>query len=199
MSTFVVQISPEAWTTLGFDTMQAADSLAILEKLFEDQLEGHRLMGQVGDVANARWLNFRSVSNQCWHDGKVVLAGDSAHTTHFSVGLGTGLGIEDVIALADNVHRCDDLELALESYEQQRRAEMRPAQSHARLSGQWFENLSRYVALEPRQFAVLLHARYSPLLPLLPPRLYYQLQRAAQEVVLLRKLRKRHKPVVKRA
>jgi 2-polyprenyl-6-methoxyphenol hydroxylase-like FAD-dependent oxidoreductase len=199
LSTFVVQTSPETWATLGFDRMQAADSLALLEELFKDQLEGHRLMGQVGDVANARWLNFRNVSNQCWHDGKVVLAGDSAHTTHFSVGRGTGLAIEDAIALADNVHRCEDLELALKSYEQQRRAEMRPAQSGARLSGQWFENLSRYVALEPRQFAVLLHARYSPLLPLLPPRLFYQLLRASQEVVILRKLRKRHNPVVKRA
>jgi 2-polyprenyl-6-methoxyphenol hydroxylase-like FAD-dependent oxidoreductase len=199
LSTFVVQTSPETWTALGFDTMQAAESLAILEELFKDQLKGHRLMGQVGDAANARWLNFRNVSNQSWHDGKVVLAGDSAHTTHFSIGQGTGLAIEDAIALAENVHRCDALELALESYEQQRRAEMRLAQSKARLSGQWFENLSRYVALEPRQFAVLLHARCSPLLPLLPPRLFYQLQRASQEVVILRKLRKRQKAVVKRA
>jgi len=199
LSTFVVQTSPETWTALGFDTMQAAESLAVLEELFKDQLKGHRLMGQVGDAANARWLNFRNVSNQSWHDGKVVLAGDSAHTTHFSIGQGTGLAIEDAIALAENVHRCDDLELALESYEQQRRAEMRLAQSKARLSGQWFENLSRYVALEPRQFAVLLHARCSPLLPLLPPRLFYQLQRASQEVVILRKLRKRQKAVVKRA
>jgi 2-polyprenyl-6-methoxyphenol hydroxylase-like FAD-dependent oxidoreductase len=199
LSTFVVQTSPETWTALGFDTMQASDSLAVLEELFKDELEGHRLMGQVGEVANARWLNFRTVTNQRWHDGKVVLTGDSAHTTHFSIGQGTGLAIEDAIALAENVHRCDDLELALESYEQQRRAEIRPAQSQARLSGQWFENLSRYIALEPRQFAVLLHARCSPLLPPLPPRLFYQLQRASQEVVIVRKLRKRHRPVVKRA
>ena len=198
-STFVVQTSPETWTALGFDTMQASDSLATLEELFKDQLEGHRLMGQVGEVGNARWLNFRTVSNQRWHDDKVVLAGDSAHTTHFTIGQGTGLAIEDAIALAENVHRCDDLGLALESYEQQRRAEIRPAQSQARLSGQWFENLSRYIALEPRQFAVLLHARCSPLLPPLPPRLFYQLQRASQEVVIVRKLRKRHRPVVKRA
>jgi hypothetical protein len=46
---------------------------------------------------------------------------------------------------------------------------------------------------------VLLHARYSPLLPLLPPRLFYQLLRASQEVTILRKLRKRRRPVVKRA
>ena len=90
MSTFVVHTSPETWASLGFGAMQATDTLAVLEKIFEDQLEGHRLMGQVGNPANARWHSFRNVSNQRWHDGKVVLAGDSAHTTHFSVGQGTG-------------------------------------------------------------------------------------------------------------
>jgi 2-polyprenyl-6-methoxyphenol hydroxylase-like FAD-dependent oxidoreductase len=197
LSTFVIQTSPETWTNLGFDTMQAPDSLAVLEEIFKDQLEGHRLMGQVGEAADARWLNFRNVNNHRWNDGKVVLAGDSAHTTHFSVGLGTGLAIEDAIALAENVCRHDDLELAFESYERQRRAEMRSARNQARLSGQWFENLSRYIDLEPRQFTVLLHARRSPLLPLLPPRLFCQLQRASQEVVILRQLRRRLRSVVK--
>lgn len=197
LSTFVVQTSPGTWTDLGFDTMQGPDSLVVLEEIFKDQLDGHRLMGRVGEAADARWLSFRNVNNRRWHDGKVVLAGDSAHTTHFSVGLGTGLAIEDAIALAENVYRHDDLEPALESYEQQRRAEMRSAQNQARRSGQWFENLSRYIDLEPRQFTVLLHARRSPLLPLLPPRLFYQLQRAAQEVVILRQLRRRLRSAIK--
>ena len=74
---------------------------------------GHRLMGQVGDEANARWLSFRNVSNQCWHVGNIVLAGDSAHTTHFSAGEGTRLAIDDAIALAENVQRYANLEKAL--------------------------------------------------------------------------------------
>ncbi len=191
LSTFVVHTSPETWAALGFDVMPIRDSLSFLEELFKDQLEGHRLMGQVDDETNARWMSFRNVSNQRWHDGKIVLAGDSARTTHFSAGEGTGLAIEDAIALAENVRRHDDLEVALESYERQRRAEVRHTQNEARLSNQWFENIFRYIDLEPRQFGLLVHARRSALLPLIPPRLYYHLNHASREVAILRPIRSR--------
>ena len=197
LSTFVVHTRPATWKALGFDRMPIRDSLTFLEELFEDQLQGHRLMGQVDDETNARWLSFRNVTNQHWHDGKVVLAGDSAHTTHFSAGQGTRLAIEDAIALAENLQRETDIQIALESYDQQRRAELRPTQSQARLSGQWFENISRYVELPPREFGVLLHARRSPLLPLLPPRLFYRLNQASREVPILRHMRHRAGAMVK--
>jgi 2-polyprenyl-6-methoxyphenol hydroxylase-like FAD-dependent oxidoreductase len=191
LSTFVVHTSAQTWKALGFDSMPAGDSLAVLSELFQDQLEGHRLMGQVGDETNARWLSFRNVSNQRWHAGNVVLAGDAAHTTHFSAGEGTRLAIEDAITLAGNVRRHDDLEVALESYERRRRAEMRQTQNEARLSAQWFENLSRYIDLKPRQFGALVHARRSALLPLLPPRLFYYLDQASREIGILRQFRRR--------
>jgi 2-polyprenyl-6-methoxyphenol hydroxylase-like FAD-dependent oxidoreductase len=197
LSTFVVHTLPETWRSLGFNEMPIRDSLAVLEELFKDQLEGHRLMGQVDDETNARWLSFRNVTNQRWHDGKVVLAGDSAHTTHFSAGQGTRLAIEDAIALAENLHRGADIEIALESYDRQRRAELLPTQGQARRSGQWFENISRYVDLPPREFGVLLHARRSSLLPLLPPRLFYQLNQASREVPVLRYMRRRAGSLVK--
>jgi 2-polyprenyl-6-methoxyphenol hydroxylase-like FAD-dependent oxidoreductase len=194
LSTFVVHTSAETWKALGFDSMPIRDSLSILSELFQDQLEGHRLMGQVGDEANARWLSFQNVSNQRWHVGNIVLAGDAAHTTHFSAGEGTRLAIEDSIALAANV-RHDDLEVTLESYERQRRAEMRQTQNEARLSAQWFENLSRYIDLKPRQFGALVHARRSALLPLLPPRLFYHLDHASREFGIVRQIRRRIGPL----
>jgi 2-polyprenyl-6-methoxyphenol hydroxylase-like FAD-dependent oxidoreductase len=195
LSTFVVHTSAETWKALGFDSMTIRDSLSVLSGLFQDQLEGHRLMGQVGDEANARWLSFRNVSNQRWHAGNIVLAGDAAHTTHFSAGEGTRLAIEDSIALAENVRRHDDLEVALESYERQRRAEMRQTLNEARLSAQWFENLPRYIDLKPRQFGALVHARRSALLPLLPPRLFYHLNQASREIGVLRHIRRRIGPL----
>jgi anthraniloyl-CoA monooxygenase len=170
LSAFVVHCAPETWAGLGFDVMPARDSLAALEDLFKDQLAGHRLIGQI----DARWRSFKNVSNRRWHDGNIVLVGDSAHTTHFSIGQGTTLAIKDGIALADNLERYDMLEAALQGYERQRQRAIRPAQGKARLSAQWFTNISRYVDLEPRQFATLLmHARSSRLLPQIPPRLYY--------------------------
>ena len=178
-STFIVECLPETWTGLGFDTMPPQDCLSLLEKIFERHLDGHQLVGQVRDATDVRWLNFRTVSNQRWYDGKTVLTGDAAHTTHFTIGWGTKLAIEDVIALADNLHRHSKLQLALESYERQRQAALLQPQSEARLSARWFENISRYIDLKPHQFATLLFGRRSPLLPHLSPQLYcHQLSHA---------------------
>jgi 2-polyprenyl-6-methoxyphenol hydroxylase-like FAD-dependent oxidoreductase len=129
----------------------------------------------------ARWLNFRTVSNERWHHGNVVLAGDSAHTTHFSVGLGTTLALEDVIALAGQLRRADDLgadglSAALAAYQEQRQADLQLHATEAERSAQWFENMPRYADLLPDQFATVLHARRAPLLPKLPPRLFCLLQ-----------------------
>jgi 2-polyprenyl-6-methoxyphenol hydroxylase-like FAD-dependent oxidoreductase len=187
-STFIVECSPETWTGLGFDTMPPHDCRSLLGKLFEYQLDGHQLVGQARDDANVRWLNFRTVTNPRWYDGKTVLTGDAAHTTHFTIGSGTKLAIEDVIALADNLHRHGQLTLALESYQRQRQAALLQPQSEARLSAQWFENISRYIDLKPHQFATLLHGRRSPLLPHLPPHLYYQLPTPAKLRVKLPRL-----------
>jgi 2-polyprenyl-6-methoxyphenol hydroxylase-like FAD-dependent oxidoreductase len=196
-STFIVECLPETWTGLGFDIMPQHDALSLLEKLFERQLDGHRLVGQLRGEVNIRWLNFGTITNQRWHGGKIVLAGDAAHTTHYSIGWGTKLAIEDVIALAENLECHGSLNMALQSYERQRRAALLQPQSEARLSAQWFEDISRYIDLEPQQFAMLLHGRRSPLLPHIPPRLHYQLLRATEEVPILGKLRRRVGPRVK--
>ncbi len=196
-STFIVECSPETWTGLGFDTMPLHDSLSVLEKLFERQLDGHPLVGQNRDSAGARWLNFRTVTNRRWHDGKIVLAGDAAHTTHYSIGWGTKLAIEDVITLAENLQHQDTLEMALQAYETRRQTALLAPQGAARLSAQWFENISRYIDLEPCQFSMLLHGRQSPILPHMAPRLYYQLLRATEEIAVLRELRRRVGPKAK--
>jgi 2-polyprenyl-6-methoxyphenol hydroxylase-like FAD-dependent oxidoreductase len=188
-STFIVECSPETWSGLGFDTMPPEDSLSLLEKFFERHLDSHRLIGQARNGANVQWLNFRTVTNQRWYDKNVVLAGDAAHTTHYSIGWGTKLAIEDAMALAENVRDRDRLPQALQSYEEQRQAALRQPQSEARYSARWFEDLSRYIGLEPRQFSALLHGRRSPLVSHIPPKRYYQLLWASEEVPVLRQLR----------
>ena len=130
-STFIVECSPETWTGLGFDNISPHNSLVLLERLFQRYLDGRKLAGQAGDAPNVRWLNFRTITNQRWFDGKIVLAGDAAHTTHYSIGSGTKLAIEDAIALAENLQHHSGLELALRSYERQRQAALRQPRSGA--------------------------------------------------------------------
>jgi len=199
-STFIVECSSRTWTGLGFDTIPPEDGIALLEKLFERQLDDHRLLGQVRPGANAGWLNFRTVTNRRWYNGNIVLTGDAAHTTHFTIGSGTTLAVEDAIALAENLHRHGEgagLAPALKSYQRQRQAALLRPSSDARFSAQWFENISRYIDLKPREFAALLHGRRSPLLPHLSPRVYYHLHHATQEVAVLHQLRRHVAPMAK--
>jgi 2-polyprenyl-6-methoxyphenol hydroxylase-like FAD-dependent oxidoreductase len=183
LSTFVVHCSQETWSAFGFDAMPISESISLISDIFKEQLDGHRLIGQVGDENNARWLSFQSVHNRRWHEGNVALIGDCAHGTHFTAGLGTTLAVEDAIALVDNLHSHDGLESALQAYGAQRSAEVSPFQQQARLSGQWFNDIDRYIDLRPSQFATLMHARRSTLLPRLPPRLYYVIRHTRQTLV----------------
>ena len=120
-STFIVECSNQTYCSLGFDTMPPRDCLSHLQKIFAHQLDGHTLIGQRGDGTDVQWLSFKTVTNQRWYRGTTVLAGDAAHTTHFTIGSGTKLAIEDAIALARNVGTHDDLQAGLAAYEKERR------------------------------------------------------------------------------
>lgn len=183
-STFIVECSAQTWAALGFDAMSTRGTLSFLEKLFERQLDGHRLVGQGHDRSDVRWSNFRTITNRSWQAGQVVLLGDAAHTTSFTIGCGTKLAIEDAVALAGKLREPGRLEPALSEYERQRKAALRQQQSDAHFSAQWFEDIPRYIDLQPRQFATLLDARRIPLLQRLPPRLSYHLVRAGDAAVL---------------
>ena len=162
-STVVVECSPETWAGLGFDGMSVPDSLALLEQLFESHLDGGRLMVQGIDLTTLPWANFRRITNERWHTDRVVLVGDAAHTTHFTIGSGTRLAMEDAIALADHLDDAPDIETALRGYEAERKEAIASAQTDAELSQAWFEDIDRYAELKPRRFVTLLHARRSPL------------------------------------
>jgi 2-polyprenyl-6-methoxyphenol hydroxylase-like FAD-dependent oxidoreductase len=172
-STFIVELSEQTWAGLGFDTMPLEECLASLEKIFAAHLDGHRLIGQTSDGLNAQWVTFRTITNDRWYDGRVVLAGDAAHTTHFSVGSGTRLAIEDAIALASSIERHEEVTAALAAYERERRETILRTQLASRYSAQWFENVPRYIGLTPRQFSALMRRRRSPLMPRISPQLYY--------------------------
>jgi anthraniloyl-CoA monooxygenase len=124
----------------------------------------------------------------------LVLMGDAAHTTHFTIGSGTRLALQDAIGLAARLHEHKDVRSALQAYEKQRKAALLLARRQAGNSARWFENIPRYIGLDSRQFATLLTQRRSRLLAHLPPGAYCQLHQAARKVALLRRLRKRGTP-----
>jgi len=189
-STLVIECSPRTWTGLGLDGAGETEGLALLEELFAGLLDGHGLIGRAQTDGAARWLTFRTLTNRTWHRGNLVLLGDAAHTTHYSIGAGTTLALEDAISLARALREHADLETALTRYGRERRAELLPVQSAARHSAQWYENLPRYIGLPPAQMFALLGQRHSPLLPYVPPQLYYRIDRAAGRLEALRRFKR---------
>jgi 2-polyprenyl-6-methoxyphenol hydroxylase-like FAD-dependent oxidoreductase len=204
-STLVVECAPETRRGLGLDRGTEADSLALLAELFADVLDGHPLTGRGDAGAPAQWLTFRTLTNRTWHRENVVLLGDAAHTTHYSIGAGTSLALEDALALTAALHAgpaaaaappgaalpdAAALDSALTRYENVRRAELLSVQSAARYSARWYEDLPRYLRLPPEQMFALLGQRHSPLLPYVPPQLYYRLDHAAGRLESLRRLKR---------
>jgi anthraniloyl-CoA monooxygenase len=164
VSNCIVECSPETWRGLGLDQFDAGEGVRLLEKIFQRALDGHSLISSSRGEP-ARWQTFAHVSNQTWYHGRTVLAGDAAHTTHFTLGSGTGLALTDAVVLAQSLSEYLDVDGALREYDQRRRAEIQPIQAVARNSMAWYEDLDRYLACGPVSFAYALsirHGNYSP-------------------------------------
>ncbi len=198
-STCVMECSPETFAGLGLDRAQEGEGIALLEKLFARILDGHPLIGSSSAVGAASWRRFRTLTNRTWHRDRLVLLGDAAHTTHYSIGAGTTLALEDAMCLDAALRTHATLPEALGAYERRRRSELLSAQSAARYSAQWYENLPRYIDLPPHRMFALLGQRHSPLLPYVPPQLYYGLDRALGRLEVLRGLKRRLGPRAARA
>jgi anthraniloyl-CoA monooxygenase len=159
ISTCIVECPQETWRSLGFDWRDSEDSVRLLEKIFEDALGGHSLISESRGKP-ARWLHFTQVRNETWRHGNIVLAGDAAHTTHFTIGSGTRLALLDAVMLAQFLYDNDDLSSALQEYDEQGRAALRPLQAAARTSMAWFERADRYLDRDAVDFSYALAGRH---------------------------------------
>jgi anthraniloyl-CoA monooxygenase len=138
-STFIVETDEASWRAAGLDVMSAEEGVGYCERLFAEELEGHRLL-----TNKSEWINFRRVRNATWHHGNIVLIGDAAHTAHFSIGSGTKLAMEDAMVLCDALQRHERIPAALAAYEEERWVDAAKLQKTAETSQRWFEELRRY-------------------------------------------------------
>ncbi len=151
-ATFIVECSERTWAKFGFETMSKEASIATCERIFARHLGGHRLMSNAGHLRGSGWLNFPRVLCETWSYQNIVLMGDAAATAHFSIGSGTKLAMESAISLAVHLHGEPNTPAAFRKYEEARRTEVLRLQSAARNSLEWFENVERYLHLDPIQF-----------------------------------------------
>ena len=158
-ATFIVECSQRTWQRFGFAAMSQQQTTALCQKIFADHLGGHPLISNAPHLSGSAWLNFNRVLCQRWSHDNVVLIGDAAATAHFSVGSGTKLALESAIALANYLHSAPSIAAAFSRYERERRTEVLRLQSAARNSTEWFEQIERYLELDPVQFNYALLTR----------------------------------------
>ena len=151
-ATFIVETDQETWDAYGFEHMTQDESIATCEAIFKDYLGGHSLMSNARHLRSSAWLNFPRVLCERWSHKNIVLMGDAAATAHFSIGSGSKLALESAIALADYLISEPTMQAAFDKYEDERRLEVLRLQSAARNSLEWFEQVHRYLELDPVQF-----------------------------------------------
>ncbi|MEQ6250249.1 bifunctional salicylyl-CoA 5-hydroxylase/oxidoreductase [Sulfitobacter sp. HNIBRBA3233] len=150
-ATFIVECGQDTFDAFGFDKMTQQESIAVCEEIFKDHLDGHALMTNANHIRGSAWIRFPRVLCENWSHKNVVLLGDASATAHFSIGSGTKLALESAIALADYLTEEDSIEAAFDKYQNERRLEVLRLQSAARNSVEWFEDVERYLHLDPVQ------------------------------------------------
>jgi 2-polyprenyl-6-methoxyphenol hydroxylase-like FAD-dependent oxidoreductase len=162
-STVIVECADRTWQDLRLDILDNSATLELLTDVFARHLNGAPLLDRRPGQHPARWSHFPTVTNERWHDGRVVLLGDAAHTAHYSIGSGTRLALEDAVALADALAEPGlGIAGALCRYADERRPEVVRWQAEAAASATWFESLDDHLAHDPMDVAHALLSRRHP-------------------------------------
>jgi 2-polyprenyl-6-methoxyphenol hydroxylase-like FAD-dependent oxidoreductase len=145
MSTFIVECDPATWQRSGFAQLDEDATRTRLEQAFADTLGGKPLI-----TNKSIWRQFPKVRNAHWSVANRVLVGDALRTAHFSIGSGTRLAFEDVIALAKALREHGtDVPAALQAYEAARRPVVDKLVEAASRSAGWYEDFALHMQLEP--------------------------------------------------
>jgi anthraniloyl-CoA monooxygenase len=139
MSTWIFECSDETWQKHGFEITNEQDTIAKIQELFKEELDGHSLISN-----KSHWRQFPHVTNDNWYHNNMVLLGDAKATAHYSIGSGTKLAMDCAIGLFDAVMKFpNDMPKAFEEYDKTRRNPVEMIQYAALVSLDWFENMDR--------------------------------------------------------
>ena len=149
MSTFIVECDAGVWRRAGLDTMDEEASRLFCQDLFAGTLDGHPL------IANKSfWRSFPWVWSENWSHRNIVLMGDALHTAHYSIGSGTRLALEDVLALVKALEaHPGDLPSAFAGYEAVRKPVARKLVTASKTSAAWYAHAAEHMRLAPLDLA----------------------------------------------
>ncbi|MFJ8960882.1 FAD-dependent oxidoreductase [Lentzea sp. NPDC102401] len=111
---------PEPLTSAEMAAIPAATWLDRLRDAYGDDMPAKQLLAHSSTVIGGGPLEIMP-SVPCWHRGRVVLVGDSAHAPSASSGQGASLAAESAVQLARCLRDIPDLTEAFATYERLRR------------------------------------------------------------------------------
>lgn len=165
MSTFVVECSEETYVNSGLAEMSNDDAEQFIASVFEDELEGNKVIAQSG----LRWRNFMTLSHEQAYHKNVVLVGDALQSGHFSIGHGTTMAVVGAQLLVKSVYdHGDNVDEALQQFNQKVMPLMRLFSEHATVSRLWFECVEDKMHLSTNELAKSFADRRGQLPPLPP-------------------------------
>jgi 2-polyprenyl-6-methoxyphenol hydroxylase-like FAD-dependent oxidoreductase len=145
-STLVAECDAQAYQASRLDEMTPEQQVSFTENLFEEELEGGRVL-----YNKSIWRALPVIRVKEWSVENTVLVGDALHSPHPSIGSGTRLSMGDASALADAISRCpDDLPSALMEYRKMREPAKVKLVTAMERSLEWYELIgNRLDSLEP--------------------------------------------------
>lgn len=149
MSTFIVECDRDTWMRASLSEKTQEETKAICETIFADTLGGHSLVSN-----KSVWRCFPWIWNERWSFRNMVLVGDALRTAHFSIGSGTRLAMEDVIALVKALDaEPGDIRDGLKRYEATRKPIVEKLVKAAQASASWYERFPEHMRLDPLDLA----------------------------------------------
>ena len=158
-ATFIVECSQDTFDAFGFNNLTQTESINVCQDIFKNYLDGNKLMTNANHIRGSAWIKFPRVLCKKWSHKNIVLLGDASATAHFSIGSGTKLALESAISLANNLSIEKNHSSAFKKYEESRKLEVLRLQSAAKNSVEWFEDVERYLDLDPIQLKYSLLTR----------------------------------------
>lgn len=148
--TFIIEMSERVFKNTNWNHSDERHYREACENIFAESLKGASLIAN-----NSIWRQFPNLECTNWFNGNCVVIGDALHTAHFSIGSGTRLAMEDVIALVSSLSENDwNIGTGLKAFQSKRQPVLEKLVQAARNSAEWYEQFDRFLQLPPWEFAL---------------------------------------------
>jgi len=135
MSTFVAECDEGSWQC-ALAHLNDDERTAYVEKVFADDLRGHRLVSN-----KSTWHALPVIRVKNWSVGNRVLIGDALHSAHPSIGSGTRIAMEDALALVESLEAHGEISGALDLFRRRREPTKEKLVDAAEKSFNWYETI----------------------------------------------------------